>query len=299
MPLRFREYELPQSDLCTVFSHPEGNIPDELLEKMADSMRRGGTAALTGAGISTESGIPDYRGPESSKRKRTPVLYGEFVSDPLARKRYWVRSAVGWPRMRGSRPNPAHLALARMERAGHVSSVVTQNVDRLHQAAGSRKVLELHGALAEVSCLSCGSMEPRDSVQQRILELNPWFEERSAEIAPDGDAEIDSTRLPGFEVAACLSCGGILKPNVVFFGERVPPARVEAAYDLIDRADTLLVLGSSLAVFSGYRFVKRAAAGGKPVFIVNMGPTRAAAETSLHINGPLGEVLPRLADLLG
>lgn len=298
MPLRFREYQLPESTDVPTSAHPGEEVPDSLLDQLAERMRGRSTIALTGAGISTESGIPDYRGPGSAGRKRRPVLYGEFVSNTTARKRYWTRSAAGWPRMRLSRPNPAHLALARMEQAGCVSSVVTQNVDRLHQAAGSSRVLELHGALAEVRCLVCGSTEPRDSVQRRITRLNPWWEQHAAELAPDGDAEIDEARLSRFAVPGCLHCGGILKPDVVFFGESVPPERVESAFRLIDQAQCLLVLGSSLAVFSGYRFVKHAASRGMPVFVINLGATRAAAETCLHLDGVLGGVLPRLADRL-
>lgn len=253
---------------------------------------------LTGAGCSTESGIPDYRGPETRRRARNPIRYRAFTHDPEARRRYWARSAVGWPRIAGARPNAAHEALARMEAAGLVCGVITQNVDGLHEAAGSRRVVALHGALARVRCLGCGDVEPRDRFQRRLHRHNPGGLARAAEIAPDGDAELDAGAERAFVVPGCLRCGGVLKPDVVFFGENVPRERVAEAWRLFDEADALLVAGSSLAVYSGYRFVREAARRSMPVAIVNLGPTRGDAHATVRLEARLGEALPRLAATL-
>lgn len=251
--------------------------------------------ALTGAGCSTESGIPDYRGEGTRARARNPMRFDVYLADPHARARYWARSVLGWPSFCAARPNRGHEALARLEQARLVRAVITQNVDRLHHAAGSREVVELHGALAEVRCLACGSIEPRTDLQARLLALNPGWLAHEATIAPDGDADLDIAPT-NFRVADCLACGGPLKPNVVFFGEQVPVAIVERAYALVDEAELLLVLGSSLAVFSGLRFVKRAAARGLPIAIVNLGPTRGDPLATIKLEAPLGELLPRLAE---
>ena len=255
---------------------------------------------LTGAGCSTESGIPDYRGPETRRRARNPIQYRAFVTDPAARTRYWARSAVGWQRVAQARPNAGHYALARMEAAGLVHGLITQNVDGLHYAAGSRRVVELHGALAHVRCLGCGAAELRAGLQRRLLALNPgWTARPPAEIAPDGDAELDPPWEQTFRVPACLRCGGVLKPDVVFFGENVPRPVVDDAWTLLGEGDALLVAGSSLAVYSGYRFVRGAAKEGKPVAIVNLGPTRGDADAALRVDGRTGDVLPALAEALG
>ena len=267
---------------------------DDLVELMAG--RR--VVALSGAGISTESGIPDYRGPEARRRARNPIQYQAFVSDPAARARYWARSTIGWPRLAQARPNAGHRALARLEEAGFVRGVITQNVDRLHQAAGSRRVVELHGALAEVNCLDCHAHEPRTALQDRLLDLNPRWSTRPAELAPDGDAELAEAAERAFRVPACRQCGGVLKPAVVFFGENVPRPRVAAAWQVFAEAEVLLVVGSSLAVYSGYRFVLKAAKEARPIAIVNLGPTRGDAAAQIRINERLGVVLPELADAL-
>lgn len=256
---------------------------------------------MSGAGISTESGIPDYRGPASSLRRAQPMSYREFVRDPGARARYWARSAVGWPRVSSARPNAGHLALAQLEAAGAVAGVITQNVDRLHQAAGSRAVLELHGALADVVCLTCGASEPRQELQQRILALNPAWAAGpflTAVALPDGDARIEVSADGSFQVPACLRCGGVLKPDVTFFGENVPRARVDHALAMLEASEVLLVLGSSLAVYSGYRFVVRASEESKPVAIINLGPTRGDPLATLRIEAALGEALPFLVSTL-
>lgn len=245
--------------------------------------------ALTGAGCSTASGIPDYRSP--SAKPRNPVQYRAFVDDPRARQRFWARSLVGWPRFAAARPNAAHVALAALEATGALAGIVTQNVDRLHHAAGSRAVIELHGALAEVVCLACGALEPRDALQARLAALNPGFG-AGADLAPDGDAELEDTA--SFHVAACLACGGVLKPRVVFFGEGVPAPVVQAAFAMVDAAEVLLVAGTSLTVWSGYRFVRRAAERGVPVAIVNLGPTRGDALATLKVEAPVHEALPAL-----
>lgn len=269
-------------------------------------VRRGPVVVLTGAGCSTESGIPDYRGPGTERKDHDPIRYGEFVEDPGARARYWARSAVGWTRIREAEPNDAHRALARMEATGPVLGVITQNVDGLHQDAGSRRVLELHGSLADVCCLECGERESRSSVQRRLLAMNPCFRERHAagprdgapEIAPDGDARVDESAASGLAVPGCRRCGGVLKPDVVFFGENVPAGRVDRGWRLLSEARVLLVAGSSLSVYSGYRFVRRAADRGKPVGIVNLTSTRGDDEARVRVAGRVGDVLPRLADAL-
>lgn len=253
---------------------------------------------LSGAGCSTESGIPDYRGPKTRRKSNNPIQYRDFVSDAGARTRYRARSALGWPRIAEAEPNDGHRALAHLEQAGIVRGVITQNVDRLHQEAGSQHVVELHGALADVRCLNCGTLESRRGVQRRLLMLNPSWRDRTAELAPDGDAELPAPAPHSFQVPDCRRCGGVLKPDVVFFGENVPHHRVEQAWQLFEEADTLLVVGSSLTVYSGYRFVLRAADEKRPVAIVNLGPTRGDDLACLRLDGRTGEVLPRLAQAL-
>jgi NAD-dependent deacetylase sirtuin 4 len=252
---------------------------------------------LSGAGCSTESGIPDYRGEGTRARARNPVRFDAYVHDPVARTRYWARAMIGWPQFRAAQPNPAHRALATLEHAGVIATVITQNVDRLHQAAGSREVIELHGALAEVRCLRCNRIESRDDLQARLEQQNPGWLEHEAALAPDGDADLE-TSLLDFRTVDCQACAGLLKPNVVFFGEQVPQGIVEQAYAAVAAAELLLVVGSSLAVFSGLRFVKRAHAAGIPVAIVNVGPTRGVGLAVLEIEARLGELLPRLAAIL-
>jgi len=265
------------------------------VEELAALMRTRRTVVLSGAGVSTESGIPDYRGPDSPRRERAPISYQEFVEEARARRRYWARSSVGWPHFTTARPNAGHRALAQLEAAGYVAGVITQNVDRLHQKAGSEAVVELHGALADVRCLRCNRRTDRTAYQRRLLQLNPGWPPESATLAPDGDAVLSDAAIPDFCVPGCLRCGGTVKPDVVFFGESVPRARVEAAWALFERADMLLVVGSSLAVYSGFRFVRRATQDDRPVGIVNLGPTRGDAHAHLRLDGRTGTVLPQLA----
>ncbi|WP_338046781.1 NAD-dependent protein deacetylase [Polyangium spumosum] len=270
-----------------------------LAEPLARLLAGRRAVALAGAGMSTESGIPDYRGPETARRARNPIQARAFIHDPAARARYWARSMNGWPRIAAARPNPAHVALAALERAGRLAGTITQNVDGLHQAAGSERVIELHGALARVRCLGCGVIEPRASLQERLIAENPSFYQWGTALAPDGDADLEHDAFADFHVPACLGCGGTLKPDVVFFGENVPAPVTEAAWALFDEAEVLLVVGSSLTVYSGYRFVRRASERGVPVAIVNLGPTRGDAHAAVRVDARLGELLPRLASTLG
>lgn len=273
-------------------------IPSDAVHELAALMRTRHTVVLSGAGVSTESGIPDYRGPDSPRRERAPISYQEFVGEARARRRYWARSSVGWPHFTAARPNAGHQALAQLETAGYVTGVITQNVDRLHQEAGSESVVELHGALADVRCLRCGRRTRRTAYQRRLLQANPGWPPESATLAPDGDAVLPDAAIPDFRVPGCTRCGGTVKPDVVFFGESVPHARVDAAWTLFEQSDMLLVVGSSLAVYSGFRFVRRAAQDARPVGIVNLGPTRGDAHARLRLEGRTGTVLPALAAAL-
>lgn len=268
------------------------------IEHLCELARGKALLALTGAGLSTESGIPDYRSPESLARTRRPIHGPEFVRSEALRRRYWARSALGWERMRLAEPNAGHRALALLEKRGTIARVVTQNVDRLHHKAGSRKVTELHGALAEVVCLSCGAVEDRDALQLRLLALNPGWSTLAVPTAPDGDADLPAESVEQFEIAACLECRGVLKPRVVFFGENVPRATVDEAFAAVDGAELLLVVGSSLAVFSGYRFLRRAVERGIPVAIVNRGPVRGEEHAVLKVEASTGATLDALAGAL-
>jgi len=257
-------------------------------------------AALTGAGMSTDSGLPDYRGPEAAPRN--PITFSQFTSDEAFRRHYWARNHVGWRYMAGMRPNTAHDALARMEHAGALVGVITQNVDRLHQRAGSHRVIDLHGHYDLVRCLSCGWSCSRAELDERLAAANPGFRERAldelgdVEIAPDADAVLERTG--DFVVVDCPRCGGVLKPDIVYFGESVPRDRVASAYALLAEADALLVAGTSLAVMSGLQFVRRAARDGYPIVIVNRGLTRGDDLASVRLNAGVAEALPYLASQL-
>lgn len=269
------------------------------LAALADLLEGRRVVALTGAGCSTESGIPAYRGLNAPRRSRLPIRYQEFVRDEAARRRYWARSVVGWPRVAASVPNPGHRALARLEAAGRLVGVITQNVDGLHRAAGSRRLVELHGRLDTVRCLACDRTDSRAALQERLLAANPDPVLRSAPILADGDADLTAGVEDGFRMEDCPDCGGLWKPDVVFFGENVPGGRLAKAWRLFEDAEALLVVGSSLAVFSGYRFALRAAGEGVPIAIVNLGPTRADGLADVTVAGRAGEVLPALAAELG
>lgn len=274
--------------------HTSPGPHDDLVNLMDERL----VCILTGAGISTESGIPDYRGPERRDKPAKPMTFREFTSSAESRKRYWARSALGWAWMEDRRPNDGHSVVAQLESAGLCTGLITQNVDGLHQQAGNRRVVELHGALRTAVCLSCGRTESRESYQERILVQNPGWLAHIGEIAPDGDVLLDDAVTAAFRVPACLHCGGVVKPDVVFFGENVPRDRVDRAFAMLDSAGMLLVLGSSLTVFSGYRFAAAARKAGKPVAIVNDGPTRADEIATIKINARLGPLLTLLASRL-
>jgi len=264
------------------------------LDQVRALLGTGRAVALTGAGMSTDSGIPDYRGPGSPRR--TPMTISEFCSGVVAQQRYWARSHVGYARMSHAAPNDGHRAMADLESGGLLCAVITQNVDDLHRAAGSRNVIDLHGRIAEVICLDCGDRTARHDLQGRLAALNPGFVDRvgpSIETAPDGDAVLAD--VAEFSIVGCGSCGGRLKPDVVFFGENVPRERVQAAFDLVDVADLLLVAGSSLTVMSGLRFVRRAWRRDIPVVLINRGPTRGDEFATVRIEGGCSEVLCQLA----
>ncbi|WP_327537506.1 NAD-dependent protein deacetylase [Nonomuraea solani] len=265
--------------------------------ELAELVAQGGVAVLSGAGLSTESGIPDYRGPTGLARKAEPMTYQRFVGSAEARRRYWARSHVGWRQIGLARPNDGHRAVAELERRGLLAGIVTQNVDGLHQAAGARRVIELHGGLDRVVCLSCRERTPRAELERRFLEANPdWA--ASGRINPDGDAVLTDEQVAGFRVVDCTGCGGLLKPDVVFFGENVPKPRVDECFSMVGGARAMLVLGSSLAVRSGLRFVTRAAALGLPIAIVNQGPTGGDGDAALTLDAPLGRTLTDLTTRL-
>ncbi len=269
------------------------------LKPVADVLSTGGVLVVSGAGISTESGIPDYRGEGGSLSRHTPMTYQDFTASAQARRRYWARSHLGWRTFRRAHHNAGHRAVAAFGRHGLLSGVITQNVDGLHQAAGSKGVVELHGSLDRVLCLSCGAFSPRHELARRLAAANVGFEPVAAGINPDGDADLTDEQVGDFHVLPCTICGGILKPDVVFFGEAVPPQRVEHCRNLVREATSLLVLGSSLTVMSGLRFVRQAAQAGKPVLIVNRDPTRGDQHALTRVALPLGTALTTVADRLG
>ncbi|WP_318215973.1 NAD-dependent protein deacetylase [Streptomyces sp. SCL15-6] len=267
-------------------------------EPVVDTLSAGGVLVLSGAGISTESGIPDYRGEGGSLSRHTPMTYQDFTGSARARRRYWARSHLGWRTFGRALPNAGHRAVAAFGRHGLLSGVITQNVDGLHQAAGSEGVVELHGSLGRVVCLSCGALTPRRELARRLEEANAGFEPVAAGVNPDGDADLTDEQVGDFRVVPCTACGGILKPDVVFFGEAVPPQRVEHCRRLVREATSLLVLGSSLTVMSGRRFVRQAAQDGKPVLIVNRDPTRGDRHALTRVALPLGPALTTVAGRL-
>ena len=266
----------------------------EALRGFLDRHRR--PLVLTGAGISTGSGIPDYRDLDGSWKRAQPVTFQAFTGSADTRRRYWARSVVGWPRFGAARANPGHRALAALDQAGRIQALVTQNVDGLHQQAGSRSVIDLHGRLDRVLCLGCGAGQGRAEFQHVLLAANPGWDRHVAAIAPDGDADLEGVDLTAFVVPACLTCGGMLKPDVVFYGESVPRARLEAALAQLRRSDALLVVGSSLMVYSGLRFARMAAEAGLAVAALNRGRTRADDLLTLKIEADCVPVLAALVD---
>ncbi|RLL70008.1 NAD-dependent protein deacetylase [Streptomyces sp. Z26] len=269
------------------------------LAPVVAALRAGGVLVLSGAGLSTESGIPDYRGERGSLTRHTPMTYQDFTGGAPARRRYWARSHLGWRVFGGARPNAGHRAVAALGRHGLLKGVITQNVDGLHQAAGSPDVLELHGSLDRTHCLSCGAYGTRRELAVRLRAANTGFAPVAAGLNPDGDADLTDAQVADFHVVPCAACGGVLKPDVVFFGETVPPERVARCRALVRDASALLVLGSSLTVMSGLRFVRQAAAEGTPVLIVNRDPTRGDPHALTRVALPLGAALTDVAARLG
>jgi len=267
--------------------------------QLAALLRGRRVAVLTGAGISTDSGIPDYRGPDSPPSN--PMTIQQFVSDPVFRQRYWARNHLGWRHMDATLPNAGHRALAELERLGVVCGIITQNVDLLHTKAGSRVVINLHGSYAQVVCLDCGHRMTRAALHEMLAAANPGFGEHAATVgsiavAPDADAVVEDT--DSFAVVDCPRCGGMLKPDIVYFGDSVPKETVAQAFSLVDQADALLVAGSSLAVFSDYRFVRRAAAREMPIAIINRGPTRGDDLATIKVDAGCSETLTELVDAM-
>ena len=256
------------------------------------------TLVLTGAGLSTASGIPDYRDRDGARRGRLPIQGPEFRRDRATQRRYWARSMVGWPLLARAAPNAGHRALAALEAGGRLGFILTQNVDGLHQQAGSHALLELHGNIHHVACLGCGARFPRAFVQTQLEFANPALLQAMAAPLPDGDAALDPDAVTGVEIPACVHCGGVLMPDVVFFGDNVPPARTACALAQMESADALLVVGSSLMVYSGFRFCRLAQAAGKPIAAVNLGRTRADDMLALKLEASAEQVLPLVAQLL-
>ena len=292
------------AELAEAGSSPEKPHPFGMLVEV---FRRGDVTVLSGAGLSTESGIPDYRGPSGQARRAAapgtaqPMTYQAFTGSAGARQRYWARSHLGWRHITGAAPNAGHRAVAALERAGLVSGVLTQNVDGLHQAAGARGVTELHGSLHRVVCLSCWQRSSREVLDERLRAANPAWTAAAVglepAVNPDGDVALEETG--GFTVVDCLSCGGVLKPDVVFFGENVPKPRVEECFSRVSSAAAVVVLGSSLTVMSGLRYVRHASSLGIPVVIVNQGPTRGDDLATARLDAPLGRTLTALTRELG
>ena len=253
---------------------------------------------LTGAGISTASGIPDYRDTEGRWKLSQPIQYQDFINNSYARQRYWARSLIGWPRFRQAQPSVAHKALAELESAGFIHQMVTQNVDGLHQKAGSRRVIDLHGRLDVVACITCKQQLPRARLQTLLSASNSKFLDYQAELAPDGDAQLENIAFEHFTVPDCPNCQGILKPRVVFFGENVPKPRLERALQKLHEADAVLTIGSSLMVYSGFRFCRTATQLGKPIAAINLGKTRADELLTLKVEAPCDSSVQHLVEAL-
>jgi NAD-dependent SIR2 family protein deacetylase len=283
----------PATDQAGLPADPASALADPA-GALADLMAAGGVVILSGAGISTESGIPDYRGPTGLARRAEPMTYQTFTGGAAARRRYWARSHLGWRHIAGAIPNAGHHAVAELQHRGLLAGIITQNVDGLHQAGGAQQVIELHGSLYRVVCLGCGRRTSRAALHERLRAANPGWAAMATQLSPDGDAVLADEEAARFHIVDCADCGGLLKPDVVFFGENVPRARVDDCYALTGRARALVVLGSSLTVMSGYRFVRHAARLAIPVVIINRGPTRGDTHAHLILDAPLGETLTAL-----
>jgi NAD-dependent SIR2 family protein deacetylase len=264
------------------------------LAVLADLVSAGDVAILSGAGLSTESGIPDYRGPTGLARRAEPMTYQAFTGAAAARQRYWARSHLGWGHIARAAPNAGHRAVAELDRRELLTGIITQNVDGLHQAAGARGVIDLHGSLDRVFCLGCGERTPRLELDRRLRAANLGWVAEATQVNPDGDVLLADEQVREFRVVDCAGCGGLLKPDVVFFGENVPRPRVADCYSLVERSAALVVLGSSLTVMSGYRFVRHAAKLEVPVVIINQGSTRGDVQALITVDAPLGETLTDL-----
>jgi NAD-dependent SIR2 family protein deacetylase len=276
--------------------HAHCTYAADVLDDVAEVLARGRVLVLSGAGLSTESGIPDYRGPTGTLRRRLPMSYDVCVSSAHGRRRYWARSHTGWRTIARAEPNQGHLAVATLRRQGFVSGIITQNVDGLHQAAGTPDVVDLHGRLDRVICLHCKATSSREELDRRLRSANPGFEAAATQVNPDGDVELAEDAVRVFRTVGCTECGSdLLKPDVVFFGESVPKPRVERCFRLVEDLSAVLVLGSSLAVMSGLRFVRHAAKAGKPVLIINHGRTRGDEYADVHVDLPLGQALTDLS----
>lgn len=265
------------------------------LDELKTRVGAGNVLVLTGAGVSTDSGIPGYRDERGEWKGRAPIQYREFVGSDATRRRYWARSMLGYPWMARAAPNPAHHALSALEASGALTLLVTQNVDGLHRRAGSRSIVDLHGRLDQVRCLDCGALSERAALQSELVSRNPSFVAANGEVKPDGDAELRDVDYQTFEVVPCATCAGMLKPHVVFFGENVPAERVTQAMSALEQSRLLLIVGTSLMVFSGFRFARAAQRLGVPIAIVNRGVTRADELAALKIEGNVGEILTQLA----
>jgi NAD-dependent SIR2 family protein deacetylase len=277
----------------------EGFTPHHGAHDVAEFLlRHSQVLVLTGAGLSTASGIPDYRDRDGVRRGQPSIQGPEFRKSAAVQRRYWARSMVGWPTLASAAPNAGHRALAVLERTHRVGAVLTQNVDGLHQQAGSQHLLELHGNVHHVVCLDCGAQVGRATVQEQLLEANPALADVVASPAPDGDAHLEPDALAAFHLPFCIHCGGTLSPDVVFFGDGVPPARTAAALARMEAADALLVVGSSLMVYSGFRFCRMAAESGKPIAAVNLGRTRADHLLSIKVEESAERILPLVQELL-
>lgn len=270
----------------------EPGAADQDVTQLGQVLARGDVVVLTGAGVSTDSGIPAYRDEEGRWKQSAPMQFRDFVGTHLARQRYWARSMVGWARMARAVPNQAHRALSELEQRGLLRLLITQNVDGLHSAAGSQNVVDLHGRLDRVICLGCKALSPRVELQQRLVADNPEFLQHTFITRADGDAEL-AADYERFRVCACSACGGVLKPDVVFFGENVPAPRVQQAMASLEGARALVIVGSSLMVFSGFRFARAAARQGVPIVVVNLGKTRADELSALRVAGNVGHVLEK------
>lgn len=276
----------------------ETSLPAALDVLQAELARRP-VLVLTGAGISTASGIPDYRDTEGVRRGNAPMMHKEFLGSAQARKRYWARAMLGWHGVSLARPNPAHEALARLQHSGHISGLVTQNVDGLHDAAGSTGVIELHGNLHWVVCMECGNRQPRQAVQADLEARNPYLQDIHAVLAPDGDAQLAAQFLEPFQVAQCPCCGSdLLKPDVVFFGDGVAQATARQAWQAVEQAGALLIVGTSLMAYSSFRLCQEISRQGKPLLAINLGRTRADTLLATKLEGPCEQWLPQLAEQL-